>query len=105
MDTLDMERSYDDDDLYIIPIGAGLVEAAYWLVAEGYPDHCVGVFEQLEDAVAFVEERQTERKKSHASIRVHYLLEHAEPALPLATRIQSLCHAVGAPDGRGYQVA
>lgn len=87
---LEVEQRYDDDDLYVISANVESTEVAYWLVAEGCPHHCVGVFSQLEEALVFIEDRLSERKKSRAPVRVHYMLDKSSLSTCVDSRVVSI---------------
>lgn len=63
------------DDLYVVPLEWETPSKTCWLVAEGTINHSIGIFTQLEDVLAFLQDALVVRKKEQTTVCVHYLFE------------------------------
>lgn len=66
------------DDLYVVPLEWEIPNKMCWLVAEGTIDHSIGIFTQLDEVLAFLQEALAVRKKEHTTVCVHYLFERCK---------------------------
>lgn len=71
----DAQSNSFEDDLYVVPLEWEIPAKMCWLVAEGTVDHSIGIFTQLEEVLAFLQEVLAVRKKEHTTVCIHYLFD------------------------------